>query len=286
VKPLITIVIPTYNRCEKIKKALSSVKAQTFQNWEAIVVDNNSKDGTKEQVNNFNDRRIKFYEIINEGLISKSRNFGITKSEGQYLAFLDSDDWWTPNKLEIAEQHINKGYKFLYHDMYISKNKNLIKTKTKYCRDLHRPIYNDLIENGPAFPTSSVVVEKKLFNSAKNFDELRDLITWEDYDAWIKCSKLNEDFVKLPGILGFIRIDNENLLSPEKSIKNIFSFKSKYIKDGDLPVWCIFSLIRSNILKRDFANAKIFLKNLKLYKLSFKLRLRYIFLKLICLIKY
>ena len=88
-KPLITIVIPTYNRCEKIKKALSSVKAQTFQNWEAIVVDNNSKDGTKELVNNFNDRRIKFYEIINEGLISKSRNFGIAKSEGQYLAFLD-----------------------------------------------------------------------------------------------------------------------------------------------------------------------------------------------------
>ena len=285
-KPLITIVIPTYNRCEKIKKALSSVKAQTFQNWEAIVVDNNSKDGTKELVNNFNDRRIKFYEIINEGLISKSRNFGITKSEGQYLAFLDSDDWWTPNKLEITEQHINKGYKFLYHDMYISKNKNLIKTKTKYCRDLYKPIYNDLIENGPAFPTSSVVVEKKLFNSAKNFDELRDLIAWEDYDAWIRYSKLNEDFVKMSGILGYIKIDNENLLSPDKAIKNIFSFKSKYIKDGHLPVWCIFSIIRSYILKKDFANAKIFLKSLKPYKLHFKLRLKYIFLKLFCLIRY
>ncbi len=285
-KPLITIIIPSYKRCKKIKKALYSVKSQTFENWEAIVIDNSSKDGTKELINSFNDKRIKFYEIKNEGFISKSRNFGIEKSNGQYLAFLDSDDWWTPNKLEITEKYINKGYKFLYHDMFISKNNNFIKTKTKYCRGLNRPIYNDLIDNGPAFPTSSVIVEKKLFNSAKNFDELKDLITWEDYDAWIKCSKLNEDFIKLPGILGYIKVDNENLLSPDKSIKNIFSFQSKYVKDGNLPAWCVFSLIRSYILKKDIANAKLFLESLKTYKLSFKLKLRYIFLKLFCLISY
>ncbi len=285
-KPLVTIIIPSYKRYKKIKKALSSVKSQSFQDWELIVVDNNSKDGTKELINSFNDERIKFYEINNKGFISKSRNFGIEKSNGKYLAFLDSDDWWTPNKLKITEQYINKGYKFLYHDMYISKKNNLIKTKTKYCRDIMKPIYNDLIENGPAFPTSSVVVEKKLFNSAKNFDESEDLITWEDYDAWIKFSKLNEEFVKLPGILGYIKIDDENLLSSDKSIKNIFSFKSKYVKDGTLPIWCIFSLTRSYILKKDFTNAKLNLAILKKYKLNFKLKLRYIFLKLWCLIEY
>ena len=285
-KPLVTIIIPSYKRYKKIKTAISSVKSQSFQDWELIVVDNNSKDGTKELINSFNDERIKFYEIKNKGFISKSRNLGIEKSNGKYLAFLDSDDWWTPNKLKITEQYINKGYKFLYHDMYISKKNNLIKTKTKYCRDIMKPIYNDLIENGPAFPTSSVVVEKKLFNSAKNFDESEDLITWEDYDAWIKFSKLNEEFVKLPGILGYIKIDDENLLSSDKSIKNIFSFKSKYVKDETLPIWCIFSLTRSYILKKDFTNAKLNLSILKKYKLNFKLKLRYIFLKLWCLIKY
>ena len=285
-KPLVTIIIPSYKRYKKIKKALSSVKSQSFQDWELIVVDNNSKDGTKELVNSFNDERIKFYEINNKGFISKSRNFGIEKSNGKYLAFLDSDDWWTLNKLKITEQYINKGYKFLYHDMYISKKNNLIKTKTKYCRDVMKPIYNDLIENGPAFPTSSVVVEKKLFNSAKNFDESEDLITWEDYDAWIKFSKLNEEFVKLPGILGYIKIDGENLLSSDKSIKNIFSFKSKYVKDETLPIWCIFSLTRSYILKKNFTHAKLNLDILKKCKLNFKLKLRYFFLKLLCLIKY
>ena len=285
-KPLVTIIIPSYKRYKKIKKAISSVKSQSFQDWELIVVDNNSKDGTKELIDSLNDERIKFYEIKNKGFISKSRNFGIEKSSGKYLAFLDSDDWWTPNKLEIAEKYINKGYKFLYHEMYVSKKNNLIKTKTKYCRDIMKPIYNDLIENGPAFPTSSVVVEKKLFNSAKNFDESEDLITWEDYDAWIKVSKLNQEFVKLPGNLGYIKIDDENLLSPDKSIKNIFSFKSKYVKDGTLPIWCIFSLTRSYILKKDFTNAKLNIDILKKYKLSFKLKLRYILLKLWCLIKY
>jgi len=285
-KPLITVIIPSYKRCKKIKKALSSVKSQTFQNWEAIVVDNSSKDGTKELTNSFNDERIKFYEINNKGIISKSRNLGIEKSNGEYLAFLDSDDWWTSNKLEIATQYIKKGYKFLYHDMYISKNNNLIKTKTKYCRHLCKPVYNDLIENGPAFPTSSVIVEKKIFNSIKNFDELRDLITWEDYDAWIKFSKLNEEFVKLPGILGYIKIDDENLLNPDKSIKNIFSFKSKYVKNEVLPSWCIFSLVRSYILKKDFTSAKFFLKSLESHEMNLKFKIRYIFLKLFCLIKF
>ncbi len=281
-----SIILPTFNREKKILNAINSVIEQTYNNWELIIIDNKSNDNTRNLVKGLSNDKIFFYEIENKGIIAKSRNFGIQKSNGNYLCFLDSDDWWTPNKLEITKQYINKGYKFLYHDMYISKNKSLIKTKTKYCRDLCKPIYHDLIENGPAFPTSSVIVDKKLFNSAKNFDELRDLIAWEDYDAWIRYSKINEDFVKLPGILGYIKIDNENLLSPDKSIKNIFSFKSKYIKDVYLPAWCIFSLIRSYILKKDFANAKIFLQNLKPYKLHFKLRLKYFFLKLLCLIKY
>ena len=281
-RPLITIIIPSYKRFHKIKKALSSIQTQSFQDWELIVVDNNSKDGTKELVSSLNDDRIKFFEINNNGFISKSRNLGIEKSNGKYLAFLDSDDWWTSNKLQIVEKYINKGYKFLYHDMYISKKNNLIKTKTKYCRELFKPIYSDLIENGPAFPTSSVVVEKKLFNLTKNFDETKDLITWEDYDAWIKFSKINEEFIKLPGVLGYIKIDNENLLSSDKSIKNIYYFKSRYIQKKTLPIWCLFSLVRSYILKKDFRNAKTNLDILKKNKLNFKNKIRYIFFQVLC----
>ena len=281
-RPLITIIIPSYKRFHKIKKALSSIQTQSFQDWELIVVDNNSKDGNIELVSSLNDDRIKFFEINNNGFISKSINLGIEKSNGKYLAFLDSDDWWTSNKLQIVEKYINKGYKFLYHDMYISKKNNLIKTKTKYCRELFKPIYSDLIENSPASPTFSAVVEKNLFNFTKHFDETKDLITWEDYDAWIKFSKINEEFIKLPGVLGYIKIDNENLLNSDKSIKNIYYFKSRYIQKKTLPIWCLFSLVRSYILKKDFRNAKTNLDILKKNKLNFKNKIRYIFFQVLC----
>lgn len=284
--PLITVIIPTYKRRQKVNRALTSIKLQTYKNWEVIVIDNNSKDGTKELIYDLKEKNIKFYEINNKGNISRSRNLGIEKSNGQYIAFLDSDDWWAPNKLEVASKYLNKGYKFMYHDMYVVKYNNLFKTKTKYCRDLNKPIYNDLVENGPAFPTSSVIVEKKLFQNINNFDELKDLITWEDYDAWIRFSKISEDFIKLPGTLGYVSIDDENLLNLDKSIQNIFSFQSKYINNDNLPTWCIFSLIRIYILKKDFTNAKLHLTKLKTHKLNFNLILRYIYFKIRCLAKY
>ena len=117
-----SIIIPTYNREKKVLKAINSVISQTFENWELIIVDNNSNDLTKKKIYSINNRKIFFYQINNNGIIALSRNYGISKSTGKYLCFLDSDDWWTPNKLEITKEYIDKGYKFLYHDMYLSKN--------------------------------------------------------------------------------------------------------------------------------------------------------------------
>ena len=281
-----SIILPTYNREKKILKAINSVILQTFNNWELIIIDNNSNDQTKEKIYNLNNKKIFFYQINNNGVIALSRNYGISKSTGKYLCFLDSDDWWMSNKLEVTKQYIDRGYKFLYHDMYLAKKNNFIKTKTKYCRNLKKPVFNDLIYNGPAFPTSSVTVQKELFNSVKNFVELKDLIAWEDYDAWLRCSKVNEDFIKLPGTLGYIKIDEDNLLTPNKSIENILSFQSRYIKNDNLPIWCIFSLIRSHIIKKDFTHARLYLDKLKKKNFNYKLKLRYVFLKLRCLIKY
>ena len=157
-KPLITIVIPTYNRCEKIKKALSSVKAQTFQNWEAIIVDNNSNDGTKEFILNLNDKRFKFYEINNNGIISKSRNYAIKLSNAEYIAFLDSDDWWSVNKLSLIKDYILKRYKFIYHNHWIYKKNSLFKKRKFISRKFSNNIYEDLLMSGPNFATSSVVI--------------------------------------------------------------------------------------------------------------------------------
>ena len=98
-KILFSIIIPTYNRENKIKKAIDSVLVQKYKNWEILVIDNYSKDNTKKLVQSYKNKNIKFFKIKNYGVIAKSRNFGISKSKGNFIAFLDSDDVWMKKKL-------------------------------------------------------------------------------------------------------------------------------------------------------------------------------------------
>ena len=88
--PFVSIIIPTYNNAEFWRKALKSVIGQTYNSWEAIVIDNNSTDQTDEVINKFQDIRIKYYKISNYGIIAKSRNLGISLAKGEWIAFLDS----------------------------------------------------------------------------------------------------------------------------------------------------------------------------------------------------
>ena len=245
-KCIVSIIIPTYKRVEKLKRAIDSVLSQTFTSWEVIIIDNHSLDGTKELVDNYNNPKIKMLLIKNNGNIAKSRNLGIKKSKGKYLALLDSDDLWVPNKLQICINALKKKKILVYHDMYIQKNtKQIIFKKSGMCRDLKKPIYYDLILNGPAFPTSSVVIKKDVFKKISFFDEQKKLITWEDFDAWIRLSKINEGFKKINQVLGYRWADDENTLKPSILINTIFLFKKKYLNNGKLPNWCKVALAKS-----------------------------------------
>ena len=156
-------------------------------------------------------------------MISKSRNYGINKSSGEFIAFLDSDDWWSPNKLNFVNRAILAGKKFIYHNHYIVRSGLMIKKKY-ISRNIDNSIYKDLLFNGPCFATSSVVVEKNIFEKSNLFDESRDLISWEDYDAWLRLAKLNIDFHFIDEFLSYIKQDDGNNLSSEKRIQNIFFF--------------------------------------------------------------
>ena len=99
--PLVTVVIPTYNRVALDQEAIASVIAQTYRNWELIVVDDGSDDGTSEAIHAMNDPRIKLIAEPHVGNIALLRNIGVNEGSGDWLAFLDSDDIWIPRKLEI-----------------------------------------------------------------------------------------------------------------------------------------------------------------------------------------
>ena len=91
--PLISIVIPTYNRSLFLERSIKSIINQTYQNWEIIVIDNNSTDDTDLVLEKYKEKKILIKKINNEGIIAKSRNLGIKLAKGEYIAFLDSDDW-------------------------------------------------------------------------------------------------------------------------------------------------------------------------------------------------
>lgn len=283
-KDLISIVIPTYNREKKLKKAIISVLNQSYSNWELIVVDNNSSDKSEEIVKNFKNNKISFYKIDNNGIIAKSRNFGISKSNGDYVCFLDSDDTWHHKKLYHLKKYILNGFDLIYHDMNLSNKKFLFKN-TGYCRDLLNPIYDDLLKNGPAFPTSSVCVNKKKFEDISRFNESSNFLAWEDYDAWLNFSKITEKFVKIPKVLGTITVDGENLLDNDISIKNIFSFKKKYCNNQNLPHWALLSLVRSYYRKKNIKEFSFYLNQIDMSKLNFHTYLRIIFFKTLMILK-
>ena len=100
--PLVSVVIPNYNRAADLRRALRSVVRQTWRQWEALVVDNHSTDNVAQVIEEFQDRRIRMLSVHNHGVIAVSRNVGVTNAAGAYVAFLDSDDWWAPRKLRPA----------------------------------------------------------------------------------------------------------------------------------------------------------------------------------------
>ena len=101
VTPLVSIIMPTYNRAGYILETIESIRNQTYANWELIIVDDGSDDNTEEIVAGLQDPRIKFYREQKTGNGSRLKNIGLKKASGNLYAFIDSDDIWAPEKLEL-----------------------------------------------------------------------------------------------------------------------------------------------------------------------------------------
>jgi len=211
---LISIIIPTYNQTKFLSYSINSVLNQTFTNWELLIVDNFSSDETTNILASYSDPRIKVFQINNGGIIAKSRNFAINAAEGAWIAFLDSDDYWFPNKLELVSKHCNLNYDLIYHHMkVVIDTDRIINSELIKSRKLKKPILKDLILNGNPIATSSVVVRKKRLTEVNFMSEAPQLIGIEDYNTWLRISNITEAFKLVPVELGVYRKhDNNNSL--------------------------------------------------------------------------
>ena len=121
---LVSIIMPSYNSAAFIKKTIQSVINQTYENWELIIVDDCSTDNTELVITEINDPRIKFFKNEKNSGAAVSRNKAIREASGKWIAFLDSDDLWLPQKLDKQISFMKKnGYHFSYTN-YIEINED------------------------------------------------------------------------------------------------------------------------------------------------------------------
>ena len=194
--PTVSVIITTYNRAHLVSRALLSALNQTYEDFEIIVVDDASTDNTMEVLGGFKDKRIRYLRREKNGGDSASRNTGIRAAKGEYIALLDSDDEWFPEKLQ---KQVNKfmesgeGVGLIYTGfLYVSQMTG--ETLDQILPTLRGNVCTDLIVQGCFLANSSVLIRKICFQKAGFFDEnLRSCVDW---DMWIRLSKYFEfDFV-------------------------------------------------------------------------------------------
>ncbi len=208
----VSIIIPTNNSERYITKLSSSILSQTYQNFEVIIVDNNSKDNTISKLkreNNF-DSRFKYFKIDNKGVIAKSRNFGVRNASGKYIAFLDSDDYWHEDKLTNSLKYFPE-YDFVYHLMKIKYNNNFFyNNKILFSYQLSKNSFIELMTYGNPISTSSVILKKSLISDSAFFSEDKKNYTIEDFDCWINLSKKEIRFKLINKVLGVYSMNTES----------------------------------------------------------------------------
>lgn len=182
--PLVSVIIPAYNRGWILKEAIDSVLAQDFKDFELIVVDDGSKDNTQDILNSYREDLIVLQQE-NKG-VSAARNRGIASASGQYIAFLDSDDLWMPQKLSIQIDFFNANPEALIcqtQERWI-RNSMFVNPKMR-----HRKLSGNIFEQSLYLclvSPSAVMIKRSLFEKTGMFDE--SLPACEDYDMWLRVS--------------------------------------------------------------------------------------------------
>jgi glycosyltransferase involved in cell wall biosynthesis len=193
--PLISVIIPTFNRADFLQNAIESVLAQTYKQHEIVVVDDGSTDNTKELIVGYGNK-IRFYYQRNKGP-AIARNYGVQNSSGDLLAFLDSDDVWHADKLtrQVDRFAADKDLALLFTGhRYVNHEDNQIMWSVGH-NDLNKGAMKKAIMTGCPFALSSAMVKRQVFCKVGMFSE--QLTYAEDWDLFFRiASRYDVDCIK------------------------------------------------------------------------------------------
>lgn len=248
---LISVIIPMFNSAGTIINALNSVKLQTFKCcYEIIVVNDGSSDGCNELVENykFDDDRFKLMLINQEnGGVSKARNTGLKNAQGDYIAFLDADDYWVDNKIQKQVFYLEDGFDFVCG---LRNNEKITFPYTMI--NGYAPITLNKLLIKVVGQTSTAIFKNSVIKNSGFFDENQRYS--EDANLWMKISK-NNKMIILNEVLVLTENDygntglSSNLIEMEKGVR-------KNIKE-------MYSLSRINFLQYIFFSFISYLKYLR-----------------------
>jgi hypothetical protein len=200
--PLVSIVMPTYNRLKYLRAAVASVFAQTLPDWELVIADDGSDEETRSYLQSLSESpRVRIRWHPHCGVPAVVRNAALAEASGAYVAFLDSDDVWMPQKLErqLTALRARPERRWSYTGYLLIDDAGAAKPRTAY-QERARPqgsILAALLANAVDIWTPAVVVERKLLAQLGGFDPR--LAVFEDYDLWLRLATQSDiDLVDEP----------------------------------------------------------------------------------------
>jgi len=240
--PLISIILPTYNRAHVLKKSIDSVLQQTYCDFELIVVDDGSKDATLEVIREITDPRIRCIRLDKQRGASTARNIGIRNSRAEFIAFQDSDDLWHPKKLEIQSKFLMQsasdiGVVYSRFKWRRGSRSGVTPSKLQVFLDipslLHSRISGDIrtsILRGNFITTPAAMLRKECIENVGDFDEK--LGRFQDWDLWIRIASKYR-FIYINKVLLAVNASDDQISENKQALWRAFTRMSNKFAHDD-----------------------------------------------------
>jgi glycosyltransferase involved in cell wall biosynthesis len=205
--PIVSVVVPAYNAEKTLKASVDSVLAQDFRDFEIVVVNDGSSDSTKAILASY-DSQVRVIDQNNRGAPA-ARNAGVNAASGRLIAFLDSDDLWSPDKLaqSVRAFEQNPSASLVFSDCSGLRADGTTSTFYSYAR---APSLNEMLDNGFELVPSAVTMRRDVFQACRGFSERFAPIYFEDLWLWFLAREMGE-FVHIPKELTILRLRDKRL---------------------------------------------------------------------------
>ena len=261
-EPFFSVVIPTYNRVDVLSRSIDSVLKQTFIDFELIIIDNGSTDGTQAWLENYyQDSRLTYHYQEGSGSPASPRNKGMLLAKGSWTCLLDSDDMWVDTKLnDIYEVIKNDNLDVVCHNERVFyEDSNSYGNIFKY-GPTSRDFYKDMLIFGNRLSTSATSIRTEfLQRNHLAFNESNDFAIVEDYDLWLNLARAGANFKFLSKSLGFYTVGGSNMISDSElycnNLGNLLKFHAFSVQkftSNKAGLWQILKL-RSDFCKIRFS---------------------------------